>query len=48
MTLQASGSHENWLMAEKAAEFRPRWTGGVARPHTVKNKSRQLALTAEG
>jgi hypothetical protein len=48
MTLQASGSHENWLMAEKAAEFRPLWTGGVARPHTVKNKSRQLALTADG
>jgi len=33
---------------KRAAELRSAWTGGVARPHTVKNKSRQLALTADG
>jgi len=48
MTLHGRGSHENWWRVKRAAELRSAWTGGVARPHTVKNKSRQLALTADG
>jgi len=48
MTLQASGSHEKSEAAEKAAELSSLRMGADASPQTVKNKSRQLALTAEG
>jgi hypothetical protein len=42
MTLQASGSHENWLMAEKAAEFRPSGRAGSPVPTQSKTKAASL------